>query len=119
MDRPYSPMSWARINMPGACDSSQEKLRDTLGALPPRWRGTCVEPISNLRDRRVQSEATGLARLVVRIRAVIVHVIENKRPSRIEGRDLVPVGRQGPQIDDELVAGVGDIVVGDIDGEGG
>ena len=69
------------------------------------------------RPPRVCQRLTGLARLVVRIRAVIVHVIENKRPSRIEGRDPVPVGRQGPQTDDQLIAGVGDAVVGDIDDE--
>ena len=69
------------------------------------------------RPPRVCQRLTGLTRLVVRIRAVIVHVLNRYGPSRIEGRDLVPVGRQGPQIDDELVAGVGDAVVGDIDGE--
>jgi hypothetical protein len=31
----HSPMSWAHINMLGEYDFSEEKLRDTLGILPP------------------------------------------------------------------------------------
>ena len=30
----HSPMTWAHINMLGAYDFSDEKLRDTLGILP-------------------------------------------------------------------------------------
>ena len=32
----HSPMSWAHINMLGEYDFSEEKLRDTLGILPPK-----------------------------------------------------------------------------------
>ncbi len=32
----HSPMSWAHINMLGEYDFSEEKLRDTLGVLPPK-----------------------------------------------------------------------------------
>ena len=32
----HSPMSWAQINMLGEYDFSEEKLRDTLGVLPPK-----------------------------------------------------------------------------------
>jgi hypothetical protein len=32
----YSPMSWAHINMLGEYDFSEEKLKDTLGILPPK-----------------------------------------------------------------------------------
>ena len=32
----HSPMSWAHINMLGEYDFSDEKLRDTLGILPPK-----------------------------------------------------------------------------------
>ncbi|OED49129.1 hypothetical protein AB838_08170 [Rhodobacteraceae bacterium (ex Bugula neritina AB1)] len=32
----HSPMSWAHINMLGEYDFSEEKLRDTIGVLPPK-----------------------------------------------------------------------------------
>lgn len=32
----HSPMSWAHINMLGEYDFSEEKLKDTLGVLPPK-----------------------------------------------------------------------------------
>ena len=32
----HSPMSWEHINMLGEYDFSEEKLRDTLGILPPK-----------------------------------------------------------------------------------
>jgi len=32
----HSPISWAHINMLGEYDFSEEKLRDTLGILPPK-----------------------------------------------------------------------------------
>ena len=32
----HSPMSWAHINMLGEYDFSEEKLKDTLGILPPK-----------------------------------------------------------------------------------
>ena len=32
----HSPMSWAHINMLGEYDFSEEKLRDTLGIIPPK-----------------------------------------------------------------------------------
>ncbi len=32
----WPPMSWAHINMLGEYDFSEEKLRDTLGILPPK-----------------------------------------------------------------------------------
>lgn len=38
-------------------------------------------------------------------------------PPAWKGHDFVPVGRQGSQIDDQLVAIVGDVVVGDKNSE--
>lgn len=32
----HSPMSWAHINMLGEYDFSEEKLRDSIGVLPPK-----------------------------------------------------------------------------------
>ena len=32
----HSPMSWGHINMLGEYDFSEEKLKDTLGVLPPK-----------------------------------------------------------------------------------
>ena len=32
----HSPMTWAHINMLGEYDFSEEKLRDSIGILPPK-----------------------------------------------------------------------------------